>query len=92
MAKFEGLMMKSVWSGLQIKRDKNLKSMPLNVPLLDGSSARVVFQDIHEFKYPNEYMMLGTCLIKNEEHEFEYVSPFGQQNSTVIQFYPKQEA
>ncbi|MEX3713527.1 hypothetical protein ABFV99_14080 [Cytobacillus horneckiae] len=88
---FEGLMMSSVWNGLQVKKEKQLKSMSLNVPLLDGRTEKVTFKEVEEFHLPNEYTLIGTCTIKNKEHTFEYVAPFGHRNSSIIGFLPKQE-
>lgn len=89
MEGFEGLMMSNVWNGLQLKKDKNIKSLPLHVIRLDtGSKEKVVFQDVQEFKLPNEYTLVGTCTINNEEHTFEYSAPFGKENATVIGFLP----
>lgn len=87
---FEGLMMSNVWNGLQIKKEKQIKSMPLNVVRVDGGGReRVVFQDIEEFNLPDEYTLVGTCTINNKEHTFEYVAPYGRENATVIGFLPK---
>ncbi|MES9681850.1 hypothetical protein ABWK22_02795 [Gottfriedia acidiceleris] len=88
---FEGLMMSNIWNGLQIKKDKNLRRMPLHVVRVDGKGQeKVVFQDIQEFKFPNEYTLVGTCTINNKEHTFEYSAPYGKENSTVIGFLPVQ--
>lgn len=86
---FEGLMMSNVWNGLRIKKEKNLRSMPLNVIRLDGTGTeKVVFRDVEEFKLPNEYTLVGTCTIRNKEHTFEYIAPYGRENATVIGFLP----
>lgn len=91
MEGFEGLMLKSVWNGLQLKKEKNIKNLPLNVSRIDGGVEKVVFQDIEEFNLPNEYTLIGTCMINNQKHSFEYVSPFGTQNASIIGFLPIQE-
>ncbi len=88
---FEGIMMSNVWNGLQIKKEKNIKSMPLRVPRVDGGSEKVVFKNIEEFNLPNEYTLVGTCTINNREHTFEYIAKYGRQNSTVIGFLPIDE-
>lgn len=88
---FEGLMMSNVWNGLQIKKDRNLKSMPLHVMRVDGGKEKVVFRDIQEFKLPNEYTLVGTCTINNKEHTFEYTAPYGRENASIIGFLPVEE-
>ncbi|MBJ8109131.1 hypothetical protein COK00_12065 [Bacillus cereus] len=88
---FEGLMMSNVWNGLRIKKEKNIKNMPLHVLRVDGGSEKVVFQDVEEFDFPNEYTLVGTCTINNREHTFEYIAKFGRQNSTIIGFLPVDE-
>lgn len=85
---FDGLMMSSVWNGLQVKIDKQIKNVPLYVTRLDGGIEKIVFQDIQEFKLPNEYTLIGTCTVKDEEHTFEYHAPFGRHNGSVIGFLP----
>lgn len=87
---FEGLMMSNVWNGLQLKKEKQIKNMTLNVPRLDGGTEKVVFKDVHEFNLPNEYTLIGTCLINNKEHTFEHTAPFGKTNASVIGFLPIQ--
>lgn len=88
---FDGLMLDSVWRGLQLKKAKQIKDMPLHVVRADGKGTeKVVFQDISEFKYPNEYVLVGTCKINNKEHTFEFSAPYGMNNSSVIGFMPQE--
>ena len=89
---FEGLMLDNVWNGLKLKKEKQLRNLPLNVRRLDGGVEKVIFQDVMEFKYPNEYSLVGTCLINNEEHTFEYVAKHGIANSSVIGFLPQKKS
>lgn len=49
---FEGLMMSNVWNGLQVKKDKQLKKMPINITRMDGETEKVVFKDVQEFDFP----------------------------------------
>lgn len=90
-AGFDGLMLDTVWRGLQLKKKKNIKEIPLHVVRVDGKGTeKVVFQDVSEFKFPNEYVMVGTCKINNKEHTFEYSAPFGRMNASVIGFLPQE--
>ena len=89
-AGFDGLMLSNVWNGLQIKKEKQIKEMPLKVMRADGSGVeKVVFQDVSKFTYPNDYFLVGTCKINNREHTFEYASSFGKFNSSIIGFLPQ---
>jgi len=86
---FEGLMLASVWNGLRIKKEKNLKSISLKVARMDGQGTeRVVFQEVGEAHLPNEYTLVGTCLISGKPYTFEYRAPFGYPNNTIIGFEP----
>lgn len=85
---FDGIMLSNVWKGLQLKKEKNIKNMLLNVPRLDGGVEKVVFQNVEEFKLPHEYVLVGTCTIGNKVHTFEYNAPFGTENASIIGFLP----
>lgn len=86
---FEGFMLSDVWKGLQFKRKRKLKQIPLYVNKTDGSgSQKVVFKDIEEFDFPNQYTLVGTCSIDNKEHTFEYVAPSKQVKGSTIGFLP----
>lgn len=91
MKGFDGLMLSNVWNGLQLKKEKSIKNMPLYVQRVDGGVEKVVFQQVEEFKLPNEYTLVGTCEIDNKPYSFEYVAPFGLSNGTVIGFNPLHE-
>lgn len=87
---FEGLMMSNVWNGLKIKREKQIRHMPLKVPRLDGGGLeRVVFGEVNEFTVDGAKELVGTCRINNEDYTFEYRAPvFGRHNASVIGFQP----
>lgn len=87
---FDGMMLSNVWNGLQLKKEKGIKSMPLYVQRLDGGTEKVIFKDIEEINFPGEYTLLGTCEINNKPHTFEYYAPFGHTNASVIGFLPIQ--
>jgi len=84
---FDGIMQPNIWNGLNIKKEKQIKSMPLNVQMIDGGLEKVVFKDVEEFRLPEEYCLTGTCSIRGKDHTFEYSAPFGdKRNTSVIGF------
>lgn len=90
---FDGLMLANVRQGLQIKKDKRIKNMSLNVIRADGKGMeKVVFQQVEEHYVGSEYIMTGTCTIKGIQHSFEHSAPiYGLHNSSIIGFLPVKE-
>ena len=90
---FDGLMMSNVRRGLQIKKEKQIKSIKLNVLRADGAGMmKVLFKQVEESYQPEGYTLTGTCSIDGVEHTFEYVTPpYGMHNSTIIGFLPVKE-
>lgn len=87
---FEGIMTSNVRNGLQLKKDKELYSMPLKVLRMDGAGMeKVTFKEVNEFHLPDSYTLVGTCSIRGVEHTFEHSAPpYGLHNSTIIGFLP----
>lgn len=87
---FDGLMMKNVWHGLQIKKEQRIRHMPLYVPRLDGGGReRVIFGEVNEFHQDGGYELVGTCQIGGHAYTFEYKAPFGgRHNASIIGFQP----
>jgi len=84
---FDGIIQPNFWHGLEIKKEKDIKSMPLYIQMLEGGVEKVIFEDVEELKLPEEYCLIGTCSIGGKPHTFEYVAPFGdKRNTTTIGF------
>lgn len=84
---FDGIMQPNIWRGLDIKKEKQIKSMPLYVQMIDGGMEKVTFEDVSEAMLPQEQVLFGTCSIKGKPHTFEYSAPFGdKRNASVIGF------